>query len=102
MAWTYPDYFACAVPVTGYFFEAYCENGLGIERMKNVPLWIAHSSDDFNVTVESDDICAARLRELGVEVKYTRWEKYGHKMSSKFYRTENWADWMFEQSLDKR
>ncbi len=101
-AWKNPDYFACAMPVMGCFWEAVLSNKYDLAKMKDVPMWVAHSSDDDNVVVESDDKCVARLKELGADIKYTRWDKYGHKMCNKFYRKENWIDWMFSQSLKNR
>ncbi len=98
----YPDYFAAAMPVMGCFKEGATADGFDFGEMKNVPLWVAHSSDDIDVSIIYDDACVERLKEIGADVRYTRWDEYGHSMSSKFYKSEKWADWMFEQSLEKR
>ena len=73
-----------------------------VERLATTSLWIAHSSDDDNVTIDSDDYCFDKLQKLGADVKYTRWDKYGHGMANKFLAKENWTEWMFSHSLDKR
>ena len=65
-------------------FEPYIEKG---------------SSDDTNVKIDSDDYYAAELKKLGADIKYTRWDKYGHTMSGKFYRTEKWAEWCLSKKL---
>lgn len=101
-AYKFPDYYACAMPVMGSLDESYFKDGIDCNRLKNIPLWVAHSSDDNEVGIKNDDKWVSELQEISANVKYTRWDKYGHKMSSKFYQTENWAEWMFNQSLDKR
>ena len=105
MIWDYPGYFSCAVPVMGSLAESW-ENFSGknvdISRLKDERLWVAHSANDNAVKIEFDDLCVKKLHELGANVKYTRWEQYGHKMYSKFYRRGNWVDWMLSQSLDNR
>lgn len=98
----YPDYFAAAMPVMGCFEEGTSNNGYDFEKMKNVPLWVAHSSDDMDVPIIYDDACVEHLNAIGADVRYTRWDEYGHSMSSRFYKNEKWDDWMFEQSLEKR
>lgn len=93
ISYLFPDYFAAAVPVMGKLFF---DNDFGcydIKKLTDTPLWVAHSADDTNVTVESDDYCVAELRKLCADIKYTRWDKYGHSMSGKFYKTEKWVEW---------
>ena len=93
ISYLFPDYFAAAVPVMGKLFF---DNDFGcydIKKLTDTPLWVAHSADDTNVTVESDDYCVSELRKLCADIKYTRWDKYGHSMSGKFYKTEKWVEW---------
>lgn len=90
----YPDLFAAALSVMGCLIYA---SEKDISKMKNIPIWIAHSSDDDNVSIENDDYCYEQLMKCNGNVKYTRWEKYGHKMNNKFYSHEPWAQWLFEQ-----
>lgn len=96
-AYNFPDYYACAVPVMGWLYDYSEEDSIEFEKMKNLPIWIAHSSDDNNVSVKSDDESYKKLSEISDKVKYTRWDKYGHSMAQKFYKNENWAEWMFSQ-----
>lgn len=101
-AYKFPDYYACAMPVMGSLDESHFKDGIDCKRLKDIPLWVAHSSDDNDVDIKNDDKWVSELKKISANVKYTRWDKYGHKMSSKFYQTENWAEWMFNQSLEKR
>ena len=48
-------------------------------------------SDDWRLYIE----CMV-AGEVGGE---SRWDKYGHTMSGKFYRTENWAEWCLSKKL---
>lgn len=99
LAYFYPDSFAAAVPVMGGLsfgcdFEKY-----DVQRLIKTPLWVAHSSDDTNVRIDSDDYYVTELEKLGADVKYTRWNKYGHSMYKRFYKTEKWVDWCLSKEL---
>lgn len=96
--YNFPDYYACAVPVMGWLWWTEEEKAaVDYEKLKNIPIWIAHSSDDKNVPVKFDDESYEKISKISDKVKYTRWDKYGHSMARKFYKTENWAEWMFNQ-----
>ena len=97
MIYNSPDFFACGVPVMGTLFDGVTLNEADFERFRSTPLWVAHSSDDDIVPIKSDDYCVEQLKEIGIDVKYTHWDKYGHKMCNKFYKSEPWAEWMFDQ-----
>lgn len=97
MIYRYPHIFACGMPVMGNILYGKDREDFEFERFLSTPLWVAHSSDDDNVKIDSDDYCVEELKKIGADVRYTRWDKYGHKMSSKFYKNEPWAEWMFSQ-----
>jgi len=99
ISYMFPDYFAAAVPVMGKLFFDNNFDSYDIKRLTKTPMWVAHSSDDTNVTIDSDDYCVEGLNKLGADIKYTRWTKYGHSMSNKFYKTEKWAEWCLEKEL---
>lgn len=99
LVYQFSDYFAAAVPVMGSLcidgnFEKY-----DIQQLIRTPLWAAHSSDDTNVKIDSDDFFITEMKKLNADVKYTRWDKYGHSMSGKFYRKEKWAEWCLSKEL---
>lgn len=98
-AYNYSDYYACAMPVMGHMYN---ENEMDYNRLKDIPLLIAHASDDKVVDVKRDDEMYEILKGISANVRYVRWDKYGHRMARKFYKRENWDEWMFSQSLDKR
>ncbi len=95
MVYHYPDFFAGAIPVMGRLI--FGKNDVEFKRFLSTPLWVAHSSDDNNVVIDSDDYCVGELKKIGADVRYTRWDNYGHRMNKKFFRNEQWAEWMFEQ-----
>ena len=96
LIYNFPDYFACGLPVMGSFPD-YLTSDIDFSTFANTPLWVAHSSDDDNVPIVFDDYCVKKIKQLGIDIKYSRWDKYGHKMCNKFYKNEPWAEWMFKQ-----
>ncbi len=93
IAYLFPEYFAAAVPVMGSLCFDSKFDSYDVHRLAKTPFWVAHSSDDTNVRIDSDDYYVAELEKLGADIKYTRWNKYGHSMYRKFYKTEKWAEW---------
>lgn len=93
----FPDDYTAATAVEGAFIG---RRGNGIDDIKNVaktPLWVAHSSNDKCVSIESDDKSVKMLKKAGADVLYTRMNKYGHKMSTVFYKTKPFINWMLEK-----
>ncbi len=98
LCYLFPGYFAAALPVMGGLcfyqdFEKY-----DAQRLTKTPLWVAHSSDNTNVRIDSDDYYVAELEKFGADIKYTRLDKCGHFMYKKFYKTEKWAEWCMTKS----
>ena len=93
----FPGDYTAATAVEGAFIG---RRGNSIDDIKNVaktPLWVAHSSNDKCVSIESDDKSVKMLKRLGADVLYTRMNKYGHKMSTVFYKTKPFINWMLEK-----
>lgn len=99
LVYHFPGYFAAAVPVMGCLCAEDDYEKYDVQRLVGTPIWAAHSSDDNNVRIDSDDYFVRELKKLGADIKYTRWDKYGHKMSSKFYKTEKWAEWCLSKEI---
>lgn len=99
--YSHSDLFACAVPVMGMLIS--CEEKISelVNTYEGLPIWIAHSSDDTNVRIDSDDQIYNELVKINADIKYTRWDKYGHKMAGRFYRREPFIEWMFSHSHSK-
>lgn len=89
------DLYAAAVEAMGMIHN-YRE--IDFQKIKHIPIWLAHSSDDNIVKIESDDYCYDKLNSLGADVKYTRWDKYGHSMATKFYKNEEWMQWLLSKT----
>ncbi|HIR52254.1 MAG TPA: alpha/beta fold hydrolase [Candidatus Onthovicinus excrementipullorum] len=113
MAYRHPQLIAAGLAVMGIFMDyALYQNAVELEqnsssrlphfsRMRDVPLWIAHAADDTNVSIAGDDGCVEQLQRLGAAVRYSRYDRYGHRMHTRFYRKEPWVDWLFRQSLNR-
>lgn len=88
----HPELFAAAIPLM-------CgDANWDYATLKQaIPIWAGQSADDPVCPVEIHDKTVEQARRAGCEVRYTRWEKYGHKMSPRFYREEPWVDWLFAQ-----
>ncbi len=99
IAYLFPEYFAAAVPVMGGLSFDFKFDRYDVQRLAKTPFWVAHSSDDTNVRIDSDDYFANELEKLGADIKYTRCNKYGHTMYKKFYKTEKWAEWCLSKEL---
>ena len=97
MIYRSPDMFACGIPVMGRMIFDKDNEAIDFERFLTTPLWVAHSSDDNNVIIDYDDYCVEKLKKIGADIRYTRWDEYGHRMNKKFFRNEQWAEWMFKQ-----
>ena len=99
ISYLFPEYFAAAVPVMGGLYFDHDYGKYDITRLTKTPLWVAHSSDDTNVKIDSDDYCVTELQKIGADIKYTRWNQYGHSMSNKFYKSEKWLEWCLSKKI---
>lgn len=70
---------------------------IDFEKIAKIPIWMAHSTDDRVVSINSDDEFYQRLKEQNANVKYTRPDKHGHKLAGVFFRKQNWAEWLLNQ-----
>lgn len=92
--------YAAALSIIGWLFlkeENIQNKQIDFEVLSHISIWIAHSSDDNDVSIVSDDYMYKKLKETNTNIKYTRWDKYGHSMSLYFLSKEPWADWLFSQ-----
>lgn len=91
------DMFAGAVEAMGCYYGYDLLTDDVLKKLSEIPIWLAHSSDDTVVSIESDDYFYDKLKSFGADVKYTRWDKYGHGMSYRFYRQEPWSEWLLQK-----
>ncbi len=91
-----PDLYTAAVETMGLLFDY---EKADFQTIANIPIWLAHSSDDKVVKIDSDDYCYQKLKEADADVKYTRWDKYGHRMMRRFLKQEPWLEWMLSKRI---
>lgn len=89
--------FAGAVEAMGCYYGYDLLTDDVLKKLSEIPIWLAHASDDTVVLIASDDYFYDKLKSLGADVKYTRWDKYGHGMSYRFYRQEPWSEWLLQK-----
>lgn len=99
MLYNYPNLFAGGIPVMGDILINKLDEK-DIVKFSNQNIWMAHSSNDNNVLIDSDDKVYAKLKNSNCNIKYTRWNKLGHSMSWFFYTFKSWKKWLFKQSLN--
>ena len=104
----HPERYAAAIPMMGCIHtsdvDEYCL------KIKDKPIWAVHATDDKAVGIGENkafgsfgsDIIVDGLKKIGSKnLKYTRYEKYGHSASGHFIKTVNWHKWLFEQKLNR-
>ena len=94
----HPYLIAAAVETMGEYHGRIKADEKAFDSISAIPIWMAHASDDTVVSIESDDKFYHALKKAGSDVKYTRWDKYGHGMCTKFYRKEKWLPWLLSKS----
>lgn len=94
----HPQFVAAAVETMGEYHGKIKADEKAFDSILSIPVWMAHSSDDKVVPIKSDDTFYNALKKAGADVRYTRWNKYGHGMCTKFYRKEKWLDWLLSKS----
>lgn len=97
MLTNYSDIIAGAAEWMGYYYGYKSFDEIDFEAMAKVPIWLLHSSNDNVVKIDSDDKFYNELKKYNPNVKYTRFDKYGHKAAGIFAKRYNWADWLLSQ-----
>lgn len=88
------DMIAGAIELMGEYHGFKPINEIDFESIAKTPIWMAHSTDDCVVSIDSDDKFYQKLKEQNANVKYTRPDKYGHKLAGVFLRKEKWTEWL--------
>ena len=91
------DMIAGAIELMGEYHGFKSIDKIDFENIAKVPIWMAHSTDDRVVSIDSDDRFYQKLKEQNANVIYTRLNKYGHKLSGVFLRKQNWIKWLLNQ-----
>lgn len=91
------DMIAGAIELMGEYYGFKSIDEIDFESISKVPIWMAHSTDDRVVSINSDDKFYQKLKEQNANVIYTRPNKHGHKLAGTFLRKQNWIDWLLNQ-----
>ncbi|MGB5435041.1 MAG: alpha/beta fold hydrolase [Maribacter sp.] len=92
MAVQYPDKFAAMAVVCGMTplpYAAWID--------KNMPIWVFHGEEDQSIPISESEKMVDKLRQLGHEVKFTRYPGVGHDSWVKAYTTEELYEWFIRQ-----
>ena len=101
----HPNRYACAIAIMG---SINFNDLTDIDKLTTTPLWMAHSKDDKNVLIDKDlngfsgsdriyEVLKGKENKL---IKYSRYEKGGHRIANKFFKEEDWAEWTLENTRD--
>lgn len=89
------DMIAGAIELMGKYYGFKSFDEIDFEKIAKTPIWMAHSTDDRVVSIDSDDKFYQKLKEQNANIKYTRPDKYGHKLAGVFLRKEKWIEWLW-------
>lgn len=90
-----PGFYAAAIPLMGYMPDAYSDF-FEKDRFKDEKIWAAHAADDKAVPIDGDKLIYGKIKDI-CDIKFSEYEKGGHKIMHKFYGSEDWQKWMFAQ-----
>lgn len=93
MAVQYPDIFAAMAVVCGMTPLPYAS---WINR--EMPIWVFHGDQDKSIPVSESDLMVTKLKEMGYDIRYTRYPGVGHNSWIQAYETEELYEWFMEQS----
>lgn len=65
-----------------------------VERIKHIPVWVFHGAKDPVVPVQRSDDMVNALKELGADVKYTRYPEANHDSWTETYANPEVYEWI--------
>ncbi|WP_421807503.1 prolyl oligopeptidase family serine peptidase [Flagellimonas sp.] len=92
LATQYPDKFAAMAVVCGMTPLPYAH---WIDQ--EMPIWVFHGDQDDVIDVEESDKMVAKLRDMGHNVRYTRYKGVGHNAWDRAYTTDSLYTWLATQ-----
>lgn len=92
LATQYPDKFAAMAVVCGMTPLPYAH---WIDQ--EMPIWVFHGDQDDVIDVEESDKMVAKLRDMGHDVRYTRYKGVGHNAWDRAYTTDSLYTWLANQ-----
>lgn len=92
LATQYPDKFAAMAVVCGMTPLPYAH---WIDQ--EMPIWVFHGDQDDVIDVEESDKMVAKLRDMGYDIRYTRYKGVGHNAWDRAYTTDSLYTWLANQ-----
>ena len=87
----HPQRFAAAIPVCGGGDVSHAD------RIKNIPVWAFHGSDDPVVPVECSRSMIKMIKNAGGQPLYTEYPGVGHNSWDRAYAEPELLSWLFSQ-----
>jgi predicted peptidase len=91
----YPDFIAAAAPICGGADDSTAA------KIKHIPIWAFHGSDDTAVWPERSRSMVAALKKEKGNVRYSEYEKVGHDSWTRAFAEPELLSWMFAQKRGK-
>ena len=99
-----PGTFAAIAPLAGFDARYYKADTLSgfvpsaepPERIKNLPVWAIHGSDDMIVPLAADQKTVDALKKAGVNVRFSILENHDHDVWTDTYSDFKFYDWLFQ------
>ncbi len=92
LAVQYPEKFAAMAVVCGMAPVPYAA---WIDR--NMPIWVFHGTEDKSIPISESEEMVRKLKAIGQNVKFTKYEGVGHNSWERAYTTEELYDWFVKQ-----
>ena len=92
LAVQYPDTFAAMAVVCGMTPLPYAS---WID--KEMPIWVFHGAKDEIISVNESEAMVEKLRQMGYDVRFTKYPEVGHSAWTKAYANEELYDWLIQQ-----
>ncbi len=92
LATQYPNKFAALAVVCGMAPLPYAH---WID--KEMPIWVFHGDRDQVIDVSESDKMVSKLKQMGYNVRYTRYDNVGHNSWERAYTTDSLYTWMAKQ-----
>lgn len=92
MAVQYPDKFAAMAVVCGMAPVPYAA---WIDR--SMPIWVFHGEEDRSIPISESETMVRRLKEMGYNVRFTRYPGVGHDSWVQAYKTDELYEWFIAQ-----
>jgi len=95
LAVQYPDKFAAMAVVCGMTPVPYAS---WID--KNMPIWVFHGTDDRSIPISESEEMVKKLKSMGYNVQFTKYEGVGHNSWEKAYTTDELYQWFIKQKRE--